>query len=251
MFDLLRHFVLWHLLFALLAILAPAWDFYATRRLKENPGSVQKIGYYRTLCTWLWIATFLAAANVGFREVVTIAPTPSDADWLFANGRVRLLVEAFIALFFSMAFLPCAIVGWKKLNNRPRSYRSAAALRSLEYFFPASQSERQWWVLVCMTAGICEETLFRGFLLHYLHVLPWTLNLTLALLISSVIFGLNHLYGGIGGVLGSAIGGFLFGLLFLLSGNLLLPVVLHALTDLRMLVILPTHAERIAPLSTT
>ena len=30
-----------------------------------------------------------------------------------------------------------------------------------------------------------------GFMLHYLHVFPWTLNLTLALLISSVIFGFN------------------------------------------------------------
>jgi len=43
--------------------------------------------------------------------------------------------------------------------------------------------------------------------------------------------------------------GFLFGLLFLLSGNLVLPVVLHALTDLRALVILPTRAELTAPLS--
>ena len=242
--------MLWHLLFAFLAIVAPAWDFYATRRLKENPGSAQKIGYYTTLCAWLWIASFVAVASVGFREVFTIAPTPNDAAWLFGHGWVRFIVEAVIALFFGMAFLPCAIVGWKKLNNRPRTYRSAKALRSLEYFFPATQRERHWWVLACITAGVCEETLFRGFMLHYLHVLPWTLNLTLALVISSFVFGLNHLYGGVGGVAGSVIGGYLFGLLFLLSGNLLLPVVLHAFTDLRLLVILPTRAELTAPLST-
>jgi len=46
--------------------------------------------------------------------------------------------------------------------------------------------------LQAFTAGVCEETLFRGFMLHYLHVFPWTLNLSLALLISSVIFGFNH-----------------------------------------------------------
>ena len=251
MFHLVRHLVLWHLLFAFLAIVAPAWDFYATRRLKENPGSVQKIGYYRNLCTWLWVASFVAVASVGFREVFTIAPTPNDAAWLLRRDWVRFLVEAVIALVFGMTFLPCALVGWKKLNNRPRTYRSAKAWRSLEYFFPATQTERHWWVLVCITAGVCEEILFRGFMLHYLHVLPWTLNLTLALLISSLVFGLNHLYGGVGGVVGSTTGGFLFGLLFLLSGNLLLPVVLHALTDLRMLVILPTRAELTAPLSTT
>jgi len=34
-----------------------------------------------------------------------------------------------------------------------------------------------------------------------------------------------------------------FGLLFLLTGNLLLPMVLHAVTDLRMLAILRPPAE--------
>jgi membrane protease YdiL (CAAX protease family) len=227
---------------------SPNWPGFD--RVQPNPGSPQKIAYYITICAWLWIASFVAVANVGVREVFTIAPMPNDASWLFGHGWVRFLVEAVIALFFGMTFLSCAIVVWKKLNDRPRTYRSAKALRSLEYFFPATQRERHWWVLVCITAGVCEETLFRGFMLHYLHVLPCTLNLTLALLISSLVFGLNHFYGGVGGVVGSAIAGFLFGLLFLLSGNLLLPVVLHALTDLRALVILPTRAELTAPLST-
>jgi membrane protease YdiL (CAAX protease family) len=144
---------------------------------------------------------------------------------------------------------PYAAVAWKKLKNRPRSYRAADALKSFEYFFPATRTERNWWVLVCITAGFCEETLFRGFLLHYLHVFPWTLNLTLALVISSLIFGMNHLYGGVGGVVGSAIGGFLLGLLFLLGGNLLLPIILHAVIDLRMLLILRPPVEQTAAAS--
>jgi membrane protease YdiL (CAAX protease family) len=122
-------------------------------------------------------------------------------------------------------------------------------LKSFEYFFPATRTERHWWVLVCITAGFCEETLFRGFMLHYLHVSPWTLNLTMALVISSLIFGLGHLYGGVGGVVGSAMTGFLLGLLFMLSGNLLLPIILHALIDLRLLAILRPPAEQTAAAS--
>jgi membrane protease YdiL (CAAX protease family) len=119
-------------------------------------------------------------------------------------------------------------------------------LEPFGYFFPATWTERRWWVLVCISAGVCEETLFRGFMLHYLHVSPWTLNLTLALVISSLIFGLNHAYGGARGVVESAVAGFLFGLLFLLSGSLLLPIILHALIDLRLLVILRPPAEQTA-----
>ena len=80
-------------------------------------------------------------------------------------------------------------------------------------------------------------------MLHYLHVFLWTVNLTLALLISSVIFGFNHLYQGAGGVAGTAIAGFLFGLLFLLTGNLVLPILFHGVIDLRILAILRPPAD--------
>lgn len=175
--------------------------------------------------------------------MLTIHATPEDAGWLFGHEWVRVLVETAIALFVCVTFLPVATVAWKKLRNRPRTYRAAEALKSFDYFFPATLRERRWWVLLSVSAGCCEEVLFRGFLLHYLHVLPWTIDLTVALLISSVVFGWNHVYQGVGGVFGSAFAGFLFGLLFLVSGNLLLPVVLHALIDIRLLVILKTPSK--------
>ena len=241
--------MLQHLLFAFLAIALPAWDFYATPRLKKNPGSAQKIGHYKTLCALLWIASIVAVATAGIHGVFTMAPMRDDAGWLFGHAWVRFLVETAIVLFVGLTFKSSMTVAWKKLNNRPRSYRSAEALKSFEYFLPATRTERHWWVLVCITAGFCEETLFRGFLLHYLHASPWTLNLTLALVISSLIFGLNHLYGGVGLVVGSAMTGFLLGLLFMLTGNLLLPIILHAFMDLRMLVILRPPAEQTAAAS--
>ena len=79
--------------------------------------------------------------------------------------------------------------------------------------------------------------------MHYLHVFPWVLNLTLALLISAIIFGLQHLYQGVAGVASTVVAGFLFGLLFLLTGSLLLPMLLHAVMDLRLLAVLRPPVE--------
>ena len=235
-----------HLLFLFLLVVAPLWDFYDTRRLKKNPASERKIGYYKTLCAWLWTATVAAYLAVDWRSLFTSYPAPSEIPWLLEHAWVFYLVEVVIALFVALTLLPVAIVIRKKIKKEPRKYSSADALKSLDYFFPATWTERRWWVFVCITAGICEETLFRGFLLHYLHVFPLTLNLTVALLISSAIFGLNHLYGGASGVVSSAVAGFLLGLLFLLTGNLLLPMVFHAAMDLRMLVILrPPAADAV------
>jgi CAAX protease family protein len=235
-----------HLLFFSLLVVAPLWDFYDTRRLKKHPGSQQKIRYYETLCAWLWISSVVACLAVGLRPLFTINPAPGEIPWLLLHAWVAYLVGAVIAVIvIFLSVLPIGIVIWKKVTNRPRKYSSAdtPAVKSFSYFLPATRTERRWVAFLCITAGVCEETLFRGFLLHYLHVFPWTLNLTLALLVSSVIFGFGHLYGGASGVVGSAVVGFLLGLLFMLTGNLLLPMILHAITDLRFLVILPPADE--------
>jgi uncharacterized protein len=233
-----------HLLFFFLLVVAPIWDLYAIPKLQRNPSSEHKIRYYKLLCAWMWIASALAVVAIGFRPLFTISPSPGEISWLLPHPWVRYLVEALIAIaVIIIVVLPVGVVVWKKLTKRPLKYSAAAALKSFSYFLPATWTERRWWVFVSITAGVCEETLFRGFMLHYLHVFPWTLNLTLALLISSVIFGVHHLYQGAGGVAGTAIVGILFGLLFLLTGNLLFPIILHVLTDMRMLAVLRPPAD--------
>jgi len=246
MFNVAVVTLMQHLLFLFLLVVAPIWDLYDTRKLKRNPSSEQKIRYYKTLCTWLWIASALAVVTIGFRPLFTISPSPGEISWLLLHPWLRHSAEALIAIFIVVSVvLPVGTVVWKKLTKRPLKY-SSVALKSFSYFFPATWTERRWWVFVGITAGVCEETLFRGFMLNYLHVFPWTLNLTLALLISSVIFGFNHLYQGAGGVAGTAIVGFLFGLLFLLTGNLLLPIIFHGAMDLRLLAILRPPADTLS-----
>jgi uncharacterized protein len=231
--------VVQHLLFVFLLVIAPAWDLYDTRRLKAKPSSSAKICYYKTLCSWLWGGTVVACLALGWRPLFTIHPAPEEMGWLLLYARVRYLVLGIVlAIFLLNVAIPAWLVFWKKLKNEPRRYSSAEAFKGFNYFFPATWVERHWFAFVSITAGICEEVLFRGFLLHYLHVSPFRLSLTLALVISSVIFGANHLYTGMVGVAANSGVGFLIGLLFVLSGSLVVPIVFHALMDLRMLLVL-------------
>ena len=230
--------VLQHLLFWFLVVAAPIWDYVDTRRLKQHPDSARKIRYYRTLCIWLWVATIVACLAVGFRPLFTISPAAEEASWLFGHLWARWLVEALIVMFTALALLPVAIVIWKKIKKVPRKWSSADALKSMSFFLPATWAEPRWYALLAITAGICEELLFRGFLLHYLHTFPFTLSLTLAMLLAAVIFGLQHLYQGLAGAASTVVMALLVSLLFLLTGNLLLPMLLHAAIDLRMLLIL-------------
>lgn len=227
-----------HLLFLFLLIVAPIWDLYDTRRLKADPTSQRKIRHYKTLAAWLWIATFLACAAVGLRPLFTIFPVIEEIPWLWHHAWLNYLIQAIVAIFLATILLPVVVVALKKLKKQPRKYSSADAFKSLSYFLPATRTERRWWVFIALTAGICEEVLFRGFLLHYMHVFPWKLSLTLSLLVAAVIFGLQHLYQGLAGAASTVVVGLIFGLLFIFSGTLLLPIIFHAIMDLRLLVIL-------------
>jgi uncharacterized protein len=231
------------LLFLFLLVVAPLWDYRGTKRLKQNPSSAGRIHHYKTLCAWLWTATVVALLAVGFRPLFTISPAADEASWLFEHAWVRYLVGGVLVFYMALILLPPAVAFWKNVTKRPRKYSSADALKSLSYFFPATWTERRWYAFLCVTAGICEETLFRGFLLHYLHIFPLSLNLTLALLISAAIFGLQHIYLGAGGAASIVMSGLLFGLLFLLTGNLLIPIVFHWVMDLRMLLLLRPPAS--------
>jgi membrane protease YdiL (CAAX protease family) len=59
--------------------------------------------------------------------------------------------------------------------------------------------------------------------------------LTAAWCLSSIAFGLAHLYQGRSGVVSTGVGGFAFGLLAMFTGSLWLPMLLHSLADLQAL----------------
>lgn len=96
--------------------------------------------------------------------------------------------------------------------------------------------------LVAAMAGVGEELLFRGVLQPALqaHVSAW-----LAVASVGALFGLVHwltpTYAVLAGIVGAYLGG-----LFLVSGNLLVPIVAHSLYDLVALVLL-TRVKPVPP----
>jgi membrane protease YdiL (CAAX protease family) len=101
-----------------------------------------------------------------------------------------------------------------------------------------THQERLWFAAVSVTAGVCEEILCRGFMIRYLDGIALHLQLSAALLLASAIFGVNHIYQGKLDMLKTGIAGVAFGGLFLLTGSLLLPMVLHCAVDLQAVFVL-------------
>ncbi|MGH7729912.1 MAG: CPBP family intramembrane glutamic endopeptidase, partial [Candidatus Eiseniibacteriota bacterium] len=108
-------------------------------------------------------------------------------------------------------------------------------LRNLERMMPRSDEEMHWFDRLAVTAGICEELLYRGYLIWYLD--HW-LALTPAVLLASVVFGFGHAYQGPRGVAVTTMVGLFLGAIYLLTGSLAAGMVFHTLMDM--------HAGRVA-----
>jgi membrane protease YdiL (CAAX protease family) len=98
------------------------------------------------------------------------------------------------------------------------------------FMLPRTRTERLFWVILSITAGICEETGFRGYVLTKLNLFLNNWYLTVAL--SSLSFGLGHFYQGIGGIILTGIYGLLFCLLFIWRKSLIPGIFAHFLQDL-------------------
>jgi uncharacterized protein len=122
--------------------------------------------------------------------------------------------------------------------RRPGQGRHAEpAVHATLALLPRTTAERRLFTLVGVTAGVCEEWLYRGFLLAVVAAIGGGLPTPALVAIGALAFGLAHAYQGVAGIVTTGVLGGVMAGLYLGTGSLLLPVVLHALTDLRFLLV--------------
>ena len=156
--------------------------------------------------------------------------TAADLGWAWPHG-----VGGYLLAGYYLLVLTIAAFRMRRPDAPRRGVRPAAAVA---FMLPRTARERWWAVALSLTAGITEETVFRGALpavgIHIYH-LPHVAAASAALL----LFAAGHLYQGRIGLLGSAAAGLIFTVLYVMSGSLLLPILVHAAQDVIALLLIP------------
>jgi CAAX protease family protein len=67
--------------------------------------------------------------------------------------------------------------------------------KATQFLLPQGRAELIWWVFLSLSAGICEETLFRGYFQR--QFMAFTKSAPLGILLSAMIFGAAHGYQGL------------------------------------------------------
>jgi uncharacterized protein len=210
------------LIFLFLGVVVPWRGRLRLERLLAMPAidTKQRLVLYGGTIVFQWILAGLVvwrakAGGLTPRELGLARPTT-----------VRLL------LWSAIGALALGLFQWFNLRRVGRmtgpvpDFMRKLAARIL----PQTGLEFAPYCVLALTAGVCEEFLYRGFTMAALGragVFIWA-----AVLLSSALFGLAHSYQGRSGVVGTALMGLLFGAARVAFASLLPVIVWHATVDL-------------------
>jgi hypothetical protein len=223
-----------HLFVVGLLVVVPIVETRLDRRLQHLTSSVRRMMWYRlnivVLCA-LAAAALILAYPV---NIIVLAHRESVAMWLGTHRALALCATALVVAYTALTLTQ----GFRAAFDQAFRLKAAKAMRSMRFVLPVTVRERQWWILVSLAAGACEEILYRGFVTHYL---SGSLSATISIgtvgawLTASVFFGLAHAYQGTSGIIRTGFGGLLLGASAILTGGLAVPIALHFLFDLQTL----------------
>ncbi len=102
--------------------------------------------------------------------------------------------------------------------------------KAVDSLLPKSLLEVLIWIATCVTAGFCEEMMFRGYLQRQFNALSG--NVVVGVLAQGLVFGLFHSYQGWKNVVVISVLGVLYGVMAAWRGNLRVNIVAHAWSDI-------------------
>lgn len=199
-----------------------------------QPGA--RLRFYRSWTVMAWVLA-------GVTTLVVLAN-----GWSLAGLGLRLpqavggLGQDFVAGMAGalIAGLVIGLVLSRRQHHAPS--RVAAAPRvpggdRVLRMLPHDRRERWGFAALAVTAGLTEEWIWRGFGAAALHAAWPQLPLAPTVAVLALAFGWAHFYQGLAGMAATAVLGGLFAWLYLSTGSLWLPMLLHVLVDLRALLV--------------
>jgi membrane protease YdiL (CAAX protease family) len=238
--------LLWLALAALIALLV-------LRTVRKDRKEYQRFKRYRTTVKrqamfrrWL-LDSFLSFGGVAVAVLLLagrfVEPLLSELQrwqpiaWLGSVSTEPLFVGILIALVVGAVVL--TVVGIRAA----RQEQEVMMVGDIRSMLPRNRQELRLGALLSINAGIVEELVFRLALPAL--VFGASGSAAAAVVFSLLLFGALHLYQGAAGIIGTTVVGALMMGLYLVSGTILVPIVLHAVFDLRSLVLIPAAIYRV------
>jgi uncharacterized protein len=181
----------------------------------QEPSS--NVPLYFSLIAFEWLLVFFVWRGVRKRNIRI-----SDlVGGKWSNWR-SVLTDVVIAL--------CFMAIWMGVEQMVSYFTGDSSSKLVDALLPKGFVEITLWIMLSLSAGFCEELVYRGYLQG--QVLAMTGSSFAAILIQGVLFGISHAYQGLKMVVMISVLGILYGILASWRKSLRPGMINHALTDI-------------------
>jgi membrane protease YdiL (CAAX protease family) len=208
---------LWHTIVLILFVLATA--YYQSHNRIENHQVTHRVALYCFMICFEWFL-FAFVWFLGIRPTERKLSEVIGGRWATAKDVWRDIGAALVFWLIVAAFL---LLSGLTLGQNPQMNKV------LQVIMPRSAIEMVVWVLMSISAGFCEEFVFRGYLQK--QFLALTGSNAAAIAAQALLFGVAHLYQGVKGLLIVSGYGALFGILAVVRKSLRPGMIQHLLQD--------------------
>ena len=188
------------------------------QRVIANPALRNSV--YQLTMLHLWLPTLLLLAMTMGSEL-TLSSLGFNWEWDLVN-QIAVGLTVILTLLF--------IFQIKSFNKDPDAQKKfIEQIAFIRWFMPENISQARYFILgLSVTAGICEELLFRGYLLN---LFDQNMPTYVAVILSSLAFGAGHIYQGISNVFKTTLLGVFMSCIYLLTDSIYLVIYLHIIID--------------------
>lgn len=227
-------------------------SFAAFLRAEALSGEVARLRFYRSwilqgcATAALAIVLVLALPGVGLADIGFRSTDLGGLDGFGPSG--SNMGAGFVAGAIVGAALCVGFLVWSSRRQAPSSSAKVSGqLAAIQPMLPRTRRGRWGWAALSLSAGVTEEITYRGLLFLALAVvLPSGTPAAVLVVLAAALFGAAHWYQGRAGMLATGVTGAVLTMVYLGTGSLLVPMILHTLIDLRAL-LLPAPATAPEP----
>jgi membrane protease YdiL (CAAX protease family) len=224
------------LIFLALAVILPWRGRLRMKKLLARPfvSSMERLVLYASTIAFQWLAVAIVAwrAWIHGYTAATLGLVLRDRGRLAAAAIIGAMVIG------TLQWLNLRRVG--RIPIETRGPLQAIAERIL----PQSTEELLPYLALAITAGLCEEFLYRGFAMAVFTRVGFPT--WLVVLVSSVLFGLAHSYQGRGGMITTLLVGLVLGASRIVFDSLVPAIIWHSAVDVVAGVAGPRYLKRAA-----
>lgn len=180
----------------------------------RNDGKYRLSDYRQTILIF-WVLTILIVVNYIVFAEPSLIIYPN-----FSLLNITLIIFVLVFSYFQYRSAKISTGTFTVVKEK---------LKDIYHYLPKTSKELEWFSCLSVSAGICEEIIFRLFLFEFLKE---NINLMVAFIVTNLIFAITHIGSGKRNLVSSFTLGLLFSCIYYFTDNIWIAVLLHTSIDI-------------------